>query len=399
MSNGVSGKPLELQKVRSIASQIPGVHELSLNSASKVISFQKVDVQCRINVYYTTGTVGTCLYHPVSGKTQLFRRTVSYDILAEIFRNPRIHTGTGYFRRDQIPHVANNVDDYQEVDDEETALTRQLAVYIPQIELINARLAEIAVRRKEEERLEAARLAEERRIREEREEVQRRETARQLAAAEKLTKNYKRGNKCYFQFQDEDVEDGFPDDIDEIASVAINDDGWAIAYDSGYSTWCSTPSEVASILYRQHQKMIAYIATGPNGQYYIRKTNGKEFFSGCDEFETAIRESVSSVKFVAFGDWETFYVQFEDGSFDYAELPDALVRKIYSAEVVEALWVGEQPYGDGDAPYFVSYGMGKCSYKDLPRDLQSWLSRVGTKNISVKQLLADGYSFFVRYSE
>jgi hypothetical protein len=39
------------------------------------------------------GTVGTALDHPVKGKTQLFRRNQSLEDLAQIFANPRLHTG------------------------------------------------------------------------------------------------------------------------------------------------------------------------------------------------------------------------------------------------------------------------------------------------------------------
>jgi len=53
----------------------------------------------RINVYYTTGTVATCINHPQQGRTQLFRRNVSLAQLAEIMINPRVHTGVGYQRK------------------------------------------------------------------------------------------------------------------------------------------------------------------------------------------------------------------------------------------------------------------------------------------------------------
>jgi hypothetical protein len=54
----------------------------------------------QVNVYHTTGTVSTSLKHPVKGRTQLHRRGVmSLDELGELFRNPREHTGKGYYRR------------------------------------------------------------------------------------------------------------------------------------------------------------------------------------------------------------------------------------------------------------------------------------------------------------
>jgi len=56
-------------------------------------------VGARINVYYSTGTVGTSLDHPRQGKTQLFRRNVDLAALREILRDPRVHTDKGYQRR------------------------------------------------------------------------------------------------------------------------------------------------------------------------------------------------------------------------------------------------------------------------------------------------------------
>lgn len=58
--------------VPGIASTINGLHEISFNNHSRVISFQNIDGAC-INVYYTTRTIGTALEHdPFQGRTQMF---------------------------------------------------------------------------------------------------------------------------------------------------------------------------------------------------------------------------------------------------------------------------------------------------------------------------------------
>jgi len=88
--------PFDLATVRALANQC-GYIEIDFNEASSLVSFRKDSV--RINVYYTTQTVGTCLNHPTKGKTQLFRREVSMDRLEEIFNDPRTHTGQGYYTR------------------------------------------------------------------------------------------------------------------------------------------------------------------------------------------------------------------------------------------------------------------------------------------------------------
>mmetsp|Transcript_14561 Transcript_14561/g.17713 ORF Transcript_14561/g.17713 Transcript_14561/m.17713 type:complete len:510 (-) Transcript_14561:61-1590(-) len=88
--------------------------QIYVNEYSKVISFcpnkscnDDDDDLIRINVYWTTGTVGTCLSHPRKGKTQLFRRNVDMNTLRAIFSNPRQHTGSGYYRRPK-QQVRNN---------------------------------------------------------------------------------------------------------------------------------------------------------------------------------------------------------------------------------------------------------------------------------------------------
>lgn len=93
---------LDVEAIRRLAQQ-HRLAEVQFNETSRVIAFERITpdamMPCRINVYYTTGTVATCLNHPRSGKTQLFRRNQTLDDLSAIFANPRQHTGVGYYRR------------------------------------------------------------------------------------------------------------------------------------------------------------------------------------------------------------------------------------------------------------------------------------------------------------
>ena len=74
---------------------------LDYQPKNRMISFinSKKD---RINYFYTTRTVGTCITHPTSGKTQLFRKRVTDAQLEKIFENPRIHTGKGYHKKHKL---------------------------------------------------------------------------------------------------------------------------------------------------------------------------------------------------------------------------------------------------------------------------------------------------------
>lgn len=81
---------IPIETIRAIAARF-SYEEIQWNETSRVISFRNDSDQqgnIRINVYYTTGTVATCLHHPYKGKTQLFRRNQTSDSLQAIFSNP-----------------------------------------------------------------------------------------------------------------------------------------------------------------------------------------------------------------------------------------------------------------------------------------------------------------------
>jgi len=66
-----------------------------------MVSFKK-DIKafsCRINVYLTTMSVTTYIDHPKKGKGQLYRKDVGRKLLFKIFKNPRQHTGKGYYKK------------------------------------------------------------------------------------------------------------------------------------------------------------------------------------------------------------------------------------------------------------------------------------------------------------
>ena len=90
--------PLALDSIRAVARR-HGYKEIQFNETSRVVAFRDEAGTVRVNVYYTTGTVATCIDHPKSGKTQLFRRNMTLDDLDAIFANVRTHTGAGYYRR------------------------------------------------------------------------------------------------------------------------------------------------------------------------------------------------------------------------------------------------------------------------------------------------------------
>ena len=97
----------QLEDVRELACN-NNLREIYCNPHSKVVSFVPIKYRSawgergRMNVYFSTGTVGTCLYHHRLGRTQLYRRDVSPSTLERLMRKPRLHTGDGY-RQKVVP--------------------------------------------------------------------------------------------------------------------------------------------------------------------------------------------------------------------------------------------------------------------------------------------------------
>jgi len=68
--------------------------KIKTQTSVRLAAYKKDDM--RLHFWLTTGTVGSYLNHPKQGKTQLFRRKISFDEAEEIFVDPRIHLSKGY---------------------------------------------------------------------------------------------------------------------------------------------------------------------------------------------------------------------------------------------------------------------------------------------------------------
>jgi hypothetical protein len=79
------------------AAKDEGLFKIDFQENLGMVSYSNGAV--RINVYLTTMTVTTSLDHPKMGKGQLFRKNVSLEMLRGIFKNPRLHTGKGYYNK------------------------------------------------------------------------------------------------------------------------------------------------------------------------------------------------------------------------------------------------------------------------------------------------------------
>lgn len=92
------GKNFQLERIRQAAVK-NNWEEVDHQVTNRMVSFCRGNgKKDRINIYYTTMTVGTVITHPKKGRTQLFRRNVSFKEIEQLFENPRNHTNKGYYQ-------------------------------------------------------------------------------------------------------------------------------------------------------------------------------------------------------------------------------------------------------------------------------------------------------------
>ena len=268
--------------------------EIYHNPESLVVSFKRS--QNRINVYWTTGTVGTCIEHPRQGRTQLFRRNVDMTTLRQIFREPRIHTGAGYHRRASQPSAiygpsrrslssfgTTNVAEDSDPADEEAEAKSQLKILEKESAAIEREKAQVQAvldmfaekRRRKAAAEAAARAAEAERVAE-RKRVEAEEKEERLQAA--------RGPYLKFWLCHADhVGDCFSPNV---TCVSCGGEATIVLYESG--TWAFTTGLPPSLHNKLNGRQITlpspdYVVIALQDRYYVRFEDGKSECVGCEE--------------------------------------------------------------------------------------------------------------------
>ena len=358
----------------------------SCSTFRKVVSFVpargNTNPLTRLNVYFTTMTVGTCIDHPFQGKTQLFRRNVTLEQLKEIALDPRIHTGQGY--RQVVKHEKRTREEEAQENvtlGEEAELREELTRLLDRAEMIKEALKGIEEKRRKEEAE-----AEEKR----RKEAVKAEEAKRTAALEA------RGT-CYDYSLHESCR-AFVDEYfnDSTKIIALGGDGILGVEDDGSTWWSCVPKQLDNKL-RGRQKSLPpprHVAIGPNDLYYVEFEDGSWQCAGniadCDR--ESLREN--RVKRVAFGaDENEIFILYENGGYSHRGIPDVLastVEKSYRKSVIEDIALG--PHGE----YYMrcrngfSCWQGDSSFLRAMAKYKNWVTSVG---------FGDDNQYFIRYKQ
>jgi len=358
---------LDKDVVRRMAQQY-GYREVQDNPVSRVLGFERhgQGTTVRVNVYYTTGTVSTSLDHPSKGRTQLFRRGVTIDLLGAIFANPRIHTSLGYRRRHDMPPApagalalmppapaaaqalvlspgtppelsvgppaadaatgdASAISELEAVAAEKARVEREMAALAAEHVALRNHVrsleaaAEAARLREEQERREREEL-EARRAREREADRRRREQEAQRVQRRRALDHERddRGRRliCVHEYSDRIVA------IRSLKHLAIHDDAFFAIHEAGYD-FCNIPYELADEV-NAKGKTPAYVSLGPAQQYYVEFPDGSSLWNADDDFSDQVREHHSSPRLVAFGEWGSYFIIFKDAGTAWRGIPTAM---------------------------------------------------------------------------
>ena len=360
---------LNLDHVRQLAATAD-LKEIYCNEDSKVISFVPRSDHSptkRINIYWTTGTVGTCVLHPKQGHTQAFRRDVTPSLLEELMLNPRMHTNTTYQRKrarggsssSSFRGGASTGDPA----DEESELIKQQMKLKQELNDVETLLEVYKLRREEKKRQEAekrrvaAEIAKARAQAEEKKRQQRvlAEQRRQAQAEEEERRRAlsrmrtQRGR--YLEFwvkKSDDVDQMF--DGDTCRSIATNGDATIFLYDDGGSSWTAgMPTKLHNKLNGRSRQSPSptYVAMGSEGRYYIEFEDGQYEWVGPERLSKDLKKNDSFVVSVAFGEnLEDYAIVWEDGSYSYSGIPTKAANVLVSNKNKTLLNIALGPNGE-----------------------------------------------------
>ena len=400
------GANAQVGHARALGFCVPDVRHLALrydwvevqhNESSRVIAFTKdwSGAPARISVYYTTGCVGSVIQHPKHvSRTQMFRRDCTLEELEEIFSNPRVHTGKGYQRRQDM-NPAPGESDREEVD----WLRRELKDVEENIAGLTASRDEFRTRI---DALEEAEKAKARAI-EEAKKAKARAIAEAKKAKAEAERKRDRGLTYTFRaWHGKTLQKMSTKHIKDVRCVAMGGEATLMILDDG--RWYHT-SDVPTDLYRNTRGLRAkYIAMGSHDRWFCQCDDGSQMWSWAvpHDLSDAINENSCLVKCMAFGEdsgyyfgEDSYFVLFENGGYTWNNVPSALERVLsYKGRNRSApKFVSLGPNGE----YFIRLENGRMWWGGMDDDGMKDTRKLGNKLKSL--YFGDRYSWFARYTE
>jgi|AntRauTorckE5430_2_1112549.scaffolds.fasta_scaffold02108_2 hypothetical protein len=202
-----------------------------------------------------------------------------------------------------------------------------------QVNIIQQHLAELKAalveiddkqrRNEEAERQKRKRLEKERQQKEEEEHLAEEAEAKRCATEDKRVD---RGNKiCSVIEQSDHVHECFSD---KVAALSCGGGATIMLYDYGGYSWSSgLPDKLYNKVKGRSRRLpkASYVAIGSLDRFYIRFSDGKSQWDGCDEMCEVLMKSSRNIASVAFGEsWDSYAIVYTDGGYATCDVPNEL---------------------------------------------------------------------------
>lgn len=211
-----------------------------------------------------------------------------------------------------------------------------------------------------------------------------------------------KGNRCLFSFSNDDYQEEFGKawSMKPVNCVALGR-GYIIVYEDGGLAWWDVPSSLDRKFRNQevHLPPVQFVALGPDGNFFIKFTNGKMEWVAKPSFQRAIKKGASEralyVDKVAFGANGSWVILWTDGSIDYEGAPRDLAAQLDAvAEGPGLRDVSLGPHGE----WFVIFKDHSVQANNLLTALHSALARIKQAGGRVRSVaFGEMNSWYVRY--
>eukprot|EP00290_Baffinella_frigidus_P035417 CAMPEP_0180337204 /NCGR_PEP_ID=MMETSP0988-20121125/45257_1 /TAXON_ID=697907 /ORGANISM="non described non described, Strain CCMP2293" /LENGTH=407 /DNA_ID=CAMNT_0022325533 /DNA_START=88 /DNA_END=1312 /DNA_ORIENTATION=+ len=405
---------LALDQVRKIASE-ERLKETFFNETSRVVSFAPDSPgNARINVYYSTGTVGKCLLHDGDGRDVPRPSAAGQDAALPAEGRPRdaprdfpqparahgqgVPAAPAPAAERLCPGGASRAGGAGDEEAEARAQLQKLQNEAKDIavDIANVQAIVRGFERKREEG--AAALKQRRRQEQEARDADEQRRKAKEADAQLERKRSARGRQLAFQgLPGRDAITGnFSEDV-----VSVATDGEATIMLFEQAAWAFTaglPTALHNKLQGRQRTLPrpTYVALGSENRYYLEFADGAKIWSGPEALRRALEdedliEQHRGVRTVAFGEtFDAFFLVCKDGWWSCGgELPDGLEEGVRRKDLS---CVSLGPDGEW---YFQAHN-GSSKWGGVPRDFANFIRKVKS-GITFIDFGADG-SYLIRYN-
>lgn len=321
----------------------------------------------RINIYYQTGTVGTCRI--LNGEVrETFRKRCSLETLEKILKEPPdlVSIGEKLVVMDDVYDDDGSTNPIHPDEDDENTIRKDieladigLAILMGEAEKLNSHAK--SLRENDPDEVDAPPLPD------------------LIGGAEDAD-----GREYAYHLPAETIshiEDCLADSTrDPITCIATSGPGTVLLYKSG--EWAYT-SDIPKSLHRmlKYRKRSlpapAYVSLGRRGRFYVSFRDGSSDWNGPNELNDCLKRHAmhKTVASVAFGKKKyTFFVVFTDGSWEYhGDIPDGLEEKLTErGDMADLICVTLGPSGE----WFLKARNGRMWWGDVSEELDELMDEL-----------------------